>query len=98
MKMSDRENGAIFRKLLKNNNPALVKIPLVKGDSTIPFSLTSLQKRVWSKTIGKFGYRFTDTTKSDFHELLRDYILDTFNSKEVKECSYYNWEKVFENY
>lgn len=94
IKMCERENGRMLREILKKQNSGLTKIPLVKGNTIHPFCLTSLQKRIWSKTIGKMQKGFIDTSQKNFHYRIKNYILDIFHSQVVKECDLYDHDKL----
>lgn len=95
MKVSLRQNRKLFREIINRNAPVLKKINLVKGVMPYPYSLNTLQSRVWIKTKQKLKLKsYNDNNREMMLQKLKEYILDMVNSQEVKETGYYNYAKI----
>lgn len=89
-----RKNGILLGRMIKNNYPQLAEFPLVKGELTYPFFLSTFQTRVWCKLKSFYS---TDTRKKDVILLLnkmKDYVMDIINSESVKHYQHYDYVKV----
>jgi len=95
MPTSLRQNGKLFRKIIKSNSPELEKYALAKGISTHPYFLNSLQSRIWGIARKKLGFVSYQNKNSDILlKNLKEYVFDAVNSRAVKETSYYDYTKV----
>ncbi|MHB8931191.1 MAG: asparagine synthase-related protein [Melioribacteraceae bacterium] len=90
-----RKNGKIFRELIKKNFKPLEKYPLAKGQITHPYRLNTIQSRVWHIIHKKLKLKeYVDNTDHQLINSLSIFIQDTINSQSVKECGYYNYDKL----
>jgi len=90
-----RRNGNLFREIIKTKQPLLTKYHLAKGDITYPFNFTSIQSRLYA--LVKKGIKhniYCDNTSHIFLSKMKEFILDTLHSKEIKEISIYDYGKV----
>jgi len=95
MKVSLRQNRKLFREIINRNAPVLKKFSLVKGVLPYPYSLNTLQSRIWIKTKQKLKLKsYTDNNREMMLNKLKEFILDTINSQDVKETPYYNYSKI----
>ena len=95
MPINLRQNGKLFRKIIKINAPILEKFSLAKGQSTHPYFLNSLQSRLWSIARKKLKLNvYQENNTKILLQNLKEFVYDTVNSKEVKETSYYDHAKV----
>lgn len=95
MPTSLRQNGKLFRIIIKSNSPELEKYALAKGLSTHPYFLNSLQSRIWGIARKKLGLVSYQNKNSDILlKNFKEYVFDAVNSREVKETSYYDYTKV----
>lgn len=85
----------MFRKHISKNCPALENFPLVKGQNVYPYRLSTIQSRVWSLISKKLGIKtYSDKNSSMLIYLIKPFILDVINSNNVKQCEYYNAQKL----
>jgi hypothetical protein len=89
-----RRNGNLFRKIIKENCKSLSTFTLVKGNITHPYSLTSLQSRVWAKFMRKMKREYYDSNRIELLLAIKDYIVDITNSLEVKNYDHYNYSGI----
>jgi len=89
-----RNNGALFRKVIAERHPALKKYPLVKNNVTYPFSMPNISAWMYTKAKRKLFYRSKNDLARSYLEAMREFILDTLNSRGVIECSAYNYRNL----
>ncbi|MCP5064569.1 MAG: hypothetical protein GY936_19200 [Ignavibacteriae bacterium] len=90
-----RQNGKLFRQIIKNNAPVLEKYKFAKGQSVHPYFFNSLQSRLWSIAQRKLKIKVCeDKNVYVLLESLKEYILDISSSKEIKENKFYDYTKV----
>ncbi|MEG8946962.1 hypothetical protein [Rosettibacter firmus] len=90
-----RKNGKLFRELIHKNFNQLSKFWLVKGSTYYPFTLTTLQSRLWNSLCKKLNInQYHDNTSVMFLNYLKEFINDTFQSKNAKESGFYNYKKI----
>ena len=95
MPISLRQNGKLFRKIIKLNSPVLKNFALVKGEFTHPFFMGSLQSRLLNLIQRKLGFnRYQGNTSLALLNSLKEFIYDTINSKTVIETPFYNIIKI----
>ncbi|NOX16828.1 MAG: hypothetical protein GXO87_00900, partial [Chlorobi bacterium] len=90
----EKRNSKLFRRIITNLEPALKKFPLVKGNVSHPFYFGSLQKRIYSKIVGKTKPQKAYPSEILFRKKLDAFIGDILFSLEVKNCSYYDKKKI----
>lgn len=90
-----RQNGKLYRKIIKSNSPSLRKFALAKGQSIHPYFMGSLQSRLLSLIQRKLGIS-NYQEKNSFVLLtnLKEFIYDTVNSRAVIETPYYDISKI----
>lgn len=90
-----RQNGKLFRKIIKNNAPILEKFSLAKGKSVHPYFLNSLQSRLYGVVKEKLKLnKYRDNNSHVLLNSLKEYVYDMLNSRGVKETSYYDYKKI----
>lgn len=90
-----KKNGRLFIDIIKNNCPQLTKYPRVKSNIAHPFWLNSVESRLWSLVRNKLSYKiFIDNRRNDLLHNLKEYIMDTLYSNEVKNNDIYDYEKI----
>ena len=92
--VKERKNGKLFKDIIRRNAIALTRIPLVKGNITYPFGVSSLSARVYSRVKNKTGLSYKDQRIDELFTLLREFILDLLNSAQVRDCEFYDRKKV----
>ncbi len=93
--LAHRKNGNLFRQIIKNNYSALEKYPLAKGNITHPFSLNTLQSRLWILVNKKLKLnKVEDKSQANLINSLATYIQDTVSSSMVKDCGFYDYPKL----
>jgi len=93
-----RKNSKLFRMLIKNHQPGLAKYPLAKNNFTYPFHSSPIRMLVTGKLKNIIGMAYNDDSKIHFLKSLSEFAGDLINSKSVKECPYYDFSKVLNNY
>ncbi|MFH1051038.1 MAG: hypothetical protein V1779_08960 [bacterium] len=89
-----RKDSKLSRKLIAKHQSSLAKYPLAKNDFTYPFNSSPLRLILTGKIKKKIGSKFKDYSKINFLNKISEYILDTINSKSVREYPYYNYENI----
>jgi len=93
--LSERRNGKLLRKIIKHNFPELRSFPLAKGSFSYPYGLGTVESRVYSVVRKKMEWKlFTDNVRTNFLNRHSEYINDTVNSRNVRECDLYDYSKV----
>jgi len=90
-----RKNAVLFNQIIKSYTPEIRKIPLVKGNLTIPFGQNTLIQKTIAKTKLKLGLSFKDQSSERFLDAFKEMISDTVNSQSVKQNPIYNPLKIF---
>lgn len=96
-----RKNGRLWRKIIREYQPALTRFPLVKGSTTYPFKLSTIGTMIWTSAKGKLGMYYRDLESAMLIDHLSEFILDVVHSDNVKSYPYYNYAKILhmvENY
>lgn len=91
---SIRANGRLLRRLLRTETPSLSHYPLVKGETTYPFRLKTMQAWVWTHAKAKMGMSHPDTTRIRILENIRSFVLDTVASQSVRSYGAYNYSAI----
>jgi len=89
-----RVNGYLFRYLIKKNRTSLTKYPLVKGNTTYPFPLTTMQSWLWTKVKSRLGLTFRDNSRTRVLDVIKEFVLDTLESTESRSYAPYNYEAI----
>lgn len=93
--LSERRNGTLFRKTIKQNFPGLGSFPLAKGSFNYPYRLGTVESRVYSIARRKLKWRlYTDNVRTNFLNRHSEYIIDMVNTRNVRECELYDYRKV----
>ncbi len=89
-----RAQNKVYKSILQKGNPMLSQIPLVKDVSIIPFT----HNTYLSFILGKLFERFQKSKTIDYSQLFlvnnKEYVMDTLQSKAVKEYPYYDNRKI----
>lgn len=95
VKIKEKKNGKLFRKIIKQNYPELREFSLVKGTTQHPYVFNSLQSRIWSILMKKMGKGFNHVSNEDILlKLLKEYLFDSINSKNISESSVLDINKI----
>ncbi len=95
VKISEKKNGKLFRNIIKQNHSKLAKYSLIKGTTKHPYSLNSLQSRLWSVALKKTGNDFKEIGNTEILlGSLKEYLFDTIQSKEIIESAIYDKVKI----
>ena len=92
--VSRRKNGALFRDLIKVNEPSLAKYPLAKGELLIPYSASSISARIIFKIKSKLVGNYSNESYKKLYSVLNDFIFDTLSSESVKNNPVLDQKKV----
>lgn len=94
VKPKSRKNAHLFRKIIHQNINELKKYPLAKNDVIYPYYLGSKLSRLYSITMKKFNRTFADTSRDLLFDTINDFIMDSFTSLDVRNCSFYDKKKI----
>ncbi len=90
-----RKNGRLSKEFIRMHAPTLAGIPLAKGNTTHPFFMGSFQSRLWSYLQRSTNRNlFADNSGYDLLFYLREFILDTAHSADVRNAPYYDYKKI----
>ncbi|MFC1476986.1 hypothetical protein ACFL6L_00805 [candidate division KSB1 bacterium] len=90
----ERKSGRLYKRIIRKSSTSLTRFPLVKKNTTYPFRCSYLQSILYTKLKSKWGLTYNDRSQIEFLKLMSDYVQDTLRSQEVKNCDYYDYEKV----
>lgn len=94
---SQKKSGKLFRDIIRSAEERLTRYPLVKGETTYPFSLSPLSSWVWTALQQRFGNSSGDTTRSAVLNVLAPYIRDQVRSTAVRAYAFYNYPLIVES-
>ncbi|MBZ0200351.1 MAG: hypothetical protein K8H86_10820, partial [Ignavibacteriaceae bacterium] len=89
-----KNNGRIFRSIISQSNLKLDKFPLVKNQIIYPFGSSSLSARVITRIKNKLGFVYNDPTRNIMLDLLKEYVFELINSREIKNFAIYDLNKI----
>lgn len=89
-----RTNSSLFRETIFRLEPSMTKFPLVKNNISYPYSLSTLQARIWTTIKSKLSSKYDDPIVHAFLETIKEFVVDTVNSTEVKQYSQYDHKKI----
>jgi hypothetical protein len=89
-----RKNGRLFRSIIRDQNSALTRFPLVKLGTTFPFPLHTIPAYVLCKLKGRLGHRFADGSSHKILMHLREFIQDTAHSQTVRSFDAYDHDAI----
>jgi hypothetical protein len=91
---ADKKDGKLFKRLIKQNEYKLAKHPLVKGGIVHPFNSSSLSARLHSRINNRLGVNYQSKLPSELFIAIKEFVMDTIQSSEVKNCKLYDHRKV----
>lgn len=91
---SEKNNGKMFKQLIKQNSSVLTKQALVKGNIIHPFNASSLGSRIHLRLKNKIGLSFKSEVYRELFSSLKEFIGDTVHSAEVRNYEYYDRVKI----
>jgi len=91
-----RKNGRYFRRITKKFRPELIKYPVIKGNSKIPFFLPTSAASAYVKLKNKFLPSYKNDYRTEFYQNIEKHVLNIIDSNDFKNFSPYN-HKVIEN-
>ncbi|MDR3667199.1 MAG: hypothetical protein P4L35_10195 [Ignavibacteriaceae bacterium] len=97
MPLSLRKNHRLFNKLFYPQSVDLTKYKLVKGNVPYPFYFNPVMKRVYSIAYSKFAPKEKNNGLDLFLEGMKEFIMDSVSSSEVRSYSPYNYENIANN-
>ncbi len=90
--LESRRNGRLYRHTIRTLTPRLQRFPLVKGNTTYPYSLPSLAVTPWVQFKNQLGLSHRDTFRTDLLFFLRDYVQDLANSSSARSFAHYDYK------
>lgn len=92
--LKHRKNGSMLRKYLRQHNPELCKVPLVKGVRSYPFWMKDKSAVIWTRLKYLLADQYRDTAEIDMLKKIETYVRDTAASKDVQTYSPYDQKKI----
>lgn len=89
-----RKNSLLFRDLMDRLEPSLALFPLVKNNISYPYSLTTLQARLWTTMKSKLFGKYDDPLVHEFLHAIKEFVLDSARSTRTKQYPYYDYKKI----
>ena len=94
--LSRRKNARLYRSILHRVAPRLERYPLVKSNMTYPYRLTTLSSWFWTRGKSMLGLAGADPTSPTFLHALREFVVDTAHSEEVRSFPLYDHRAVID--
>ena len=91
---TERANGRIFKRLIRDLAPSLARYPLAKSGTTYPFGLGSVQSWLWTNVRSRIGRPYQDMTRHEVLARIREFVLDSIGSRDVRSYGAYDMEYV----
>lgn len=91
---SEKKNGKLFKRLIKQNKSELTKYPLVKGNIIHPFNSSSFSAKMHSRIKNKLGLSYQSKLQIEFINSLKEFIGDIVHSAEVRNYELYDQKKI----
>ncbi len=92
--VSLRSNGRNFKRLIKQLDPRLTRIPLTKSGLIYPFRLSRRIAWLLLNFKARLGKGFRDPFPDNILHILKEYVFDVAHSKEVTTCDFYDHAKI----
>ena len=86
-----RNNGRLYKRIIRMKASYLQKFPLVKAGMTYPYGLTSSAAWLVTKVKSKISTSYNDSTPDRFLHQLREFISDSIHTSEV--ISWYGYDR-----
>jgi hypothetical protein len=93
---ADKNNGRMFKQLIKQNSDQFTKVPLVKGNITHPFNSSSIGARLNSRLKNTASLSYKSKQQIAFLSSLKEFIGDLIQSSYVRNYEYYDRKKLDE--
>jgi hypothetical protein len=95
LRLMQRNNGRLFRDIIKNNCKLLIKYPLAKGLITHPYWFNTIQSRFWNIIRKKLKWKaYNDYHLINLINLLTPFIQDIIHSRTTREYDFYNYSNI----
>lgn len=85
---------ARINQIILSENKALMKFPLVKYDTIIPFELNLYKAYFSAKFYKKFGYYYRSDLPVKFLDNISEYVQDLVRSSDVINYKYYDYKTI----
>jgi hypothetical protein len=92
--LAERRHAKLFRRLIGLHRPSLRRYPLVKGSTTYPYRLTTLQAALWTAAKSKFAAHHSDPTPGILLTSLSEFLLDTIHSRRTVAYAPYDYQTL----
>lgn len=90
----ERQNNRLFKTMIRHNDSVLARYPLVKNNTSYPYSLSTLQSRLYIKGKDFLMRKKTDPVVHAFLERIRSVVFDALLSQSVKQYPHYNYQSI----
>jgi hypothetical protein len=85
-----RAAGRLFKKIVRDLRPEAARLPLVKGTTTYPFSLSPLLAYAFTRAKTKLGLARTDELRASFLQSMEPFVRDMTASARIREAGVYD--------
>jgi hypothetical protein len=89
-----RRDGFLFRSVIDRYKKELQRYPLVKGGTTYPYPLSTIQSRIWVSVKKKIGRAYRSPTSVALLRLLEEYIRDIVHSISFTTYPHYEHHRI----
>jgi hypothetical protein len=94
--LHQRKNYRLFKKIILANSKELGKYDLVKGNTSYPFYLSPIPKRIYLKICSKLKPPFYSAALDQFLIKIKEFVIDSLLSNSAKTYSPYNYKEIHE--
>ncbi len=91
-----KKNNYLFKKIIKNNSPDLLKYRQAKGNISYPVWFSPLIKRIYFRVHKKLFRQNENNNIDQFLSMLKEFIFDSLLSGEVKDYNPYNYKLIID--
>jgi hypothetical protein len=92
--VSKRKNRGLFKDIIRKNKNALNRYDLVGGNNTYPFWLNTVGAQLWMRRKPFAKRKHYRNNNEGMFNVIKEFVLDIVNSRQVKEFSLYDYQKV----
>jgi hypothetical protein len=94
--LSERKNYRLFKKIIFSNVKELTRYNLVKGNTSYPFYLSPILKKIYLVISSKINPPVSSIALDHFLTYIKEFVMDSMLSNSAKTYSPYNYKEIYE--
>ena len=90
----ERDNGRMFRKIIRENYPSLTRFSLVKDGIVYPYPFKTISASLWMKGKRKFGKVYVEQNTIHLLTAIEPQIRGLLDSATVRQSNFYDYQML----